>query len=130
MNNTRYELYQNGLREINAEIAELAQKINNQKQLEASDYYQNLQRKKRELQIEIDGMRKAMIASGQIKRGIFDARQDAWNRFHGMNKVKQTMAKINGQYAKLKKLDKKAKKAYGTENKELMGELDGMFRSM
>ena len=128
---SRYDMYQNALREVNESINEVVKRYHgNHKQYEASEYYQDLLRRKRELQAEIDGMRKSMIASGQIKRGISDARQDAWNRYHGMNKVKQTMAKINGQYAKLKKLDKNAKKAYGTENKELMGELDSMFRSM
>ena len=57
------------------------------------------------------------------------ARYDAQHRFHGMSKLQQTIAKLNGQYKKFQILWNKANISTSRqEQEEVANELDRMFR--
>lgn len=57
------------------------------------------------------------------------ARYDAQHRFHGMSKVKQTVAKMNGQYKKFQQLWNKAANQLNEQQQEQVSkELNKLFR--
>ena len=56
------------------------------------------------------------------------ARYDAKNRFYNMNKFRQTLARVTGQWKKFEKLSKETSTFDLDKEKEVAEKLDKMFR--
>lgn len=80
-----------------------------------------------ERQIELEMLKKE-IEERPLRNPAFEARYDAQRRFFNMGKLRQTLARVTGQYKKFNDLWMRAGSSEIEEQDEIKDKLDKMFR--